>query len=406
MFARLVRVLGDFDLAEDALHDAVRAAAIQWSEKGVPDSPEAWLFQVARNNGISMMRKERKLLPLNDQHQAEFEPPSEFGDELLRLAFLCCHPAISPDAQVALTLREVCELTTEEIAAAYLVPTQTIAQRIVRAKSKIRAAKIPFELPSDSELPARNAAILKTIYLVFNESYASSTGKAIVRQDLMSLAIHLGRQLFALSSEPEAGGLLALMLIHQARNNTRTTPDGDLILLEHQDRSLWNRQALDEASSLISSSFSSGRAGPYSVQAAIASVYADAPSFAETDWDEIIGLYDLLFRLEPSPVVILNHAVAIAMRDGPEAGIQRIDRLLSSGVLSGYHRAYAARGELHWRGGDTVGALADFERALEIVRQEPEKRYLIQRIAEISKVDVDLPNSRATTSRGQSMTGP
>lgn len=400
VFAQLVRALGDFDVAEDALQDAVRAASTQWRDQGIPENPEGWLFRVAKNRGISILRQRRRQCPLTEHEQGAQAEPHEVGDELLRLVFLCCHPAISPDAQVALTLREVCELTTEEIAAAYLTPTPTIAQRIVRAKAKIRDAAIPFDLPCADELPERLPAVLKTIYLVFNESYASSSGSALLRQDLMSLSVHLGRQLFSLIPEPEVGGLLALMLIHQARSATRTTPEGDLILLEHQDRSQWDRNLLAEAGQLVAQSLGSGRFGAYTVQAAIASIYADAPRYEDTDWNEIIGLYDVLARIEPSPVVMLNRAVAIAMRDGPEAGIAWINRLLDAGVLTDYHRAFAARGELHWRNHDAPRARKDFERALELARQEPERRYLLRRISESSDGDVDFAKSEATSLHG------
>lgn len=390
VFARLVRLLRDFDAAEDALQDAARAASIQWREQGVPENPEAWLYQVAKHRGVSILRQRQHLRPLNSDLESSPPEPSELGDELLRLMFLCCHPALSPDAQIALTLREVCELTTEEIAAAYLTPTPTIAQRIVRAKARIREAALPFELPAASDLPARLPAVLKSVYLVLNESYASSSGSELMRQDLMSLSAHLGRQLHALAPEPEVEGLLALIMIYHARSTTRATPEGDLILLEHQDRRQWDHRAIKEAGRLVEKALSSGRAGTYTLQAAIASVYSEAARYQDTDWNEIIGLYDVLARVEPTPVVLLNRAVAVAMRDGPEAGIAWIDRLLASGALTGYHRAYAARGELHWRRQDRTRAQADFGRALELARQEPERRYLRQRISQISQQDVDL----------------
>jgi len=382
LFARLVRVLNDFDVAEDALQDAVRAAAIQWPEQGVPENPAAWLFQTAKFRGISTLRKKSRLVPLLD---VEPIAPADAGDDFLSLIFTCCHPAISPDAQVALTLREVCELTTEEIAAAYLTPVPTIAQRIVRAKAKIREASIPFEVPGQDELPARLPAVLKTIYLVFNEGYSSSSGQNLVRADLMSLALHLGRQVVELLPEPEASGLLALMLVHQARSGTRSNPDGEIILLEDQDRTLWDRNAIAEAGGLIASALRSGGYGSYTLQAAIAAVHAEAPSYAETDWSEIIGLYDLLLRLEASPVAALNRAVTIAMQHGPKAGIREIDELLAAGLLVGYHRVFAARGELFRRHGDIASARADYETALTLARQEPERQLIRKRLTEIPK---------------------
>lgn len=392
LFARLVRVLNDFDVAEDALQDAVRAAAIQWPEQGIPENPAAWLFQTAKFRGISSLRNKSRLVPLLD---VEPIAPAETGDDVLSLIFTCCHPAISPDAQVALTLREVCELTTEEIAAAYLTPVPTIAQRIVRAKAKIREASIPFEVPGQGELPARLPAVLKTIYLVFNEGYSSSSGQNLVRADLMSLALHFGRQVVGLIPEPEANGLLALMLVHQARNGTRSNPDGEIILLEDQDRTLWDRTAIAEASGLIASALRSGGYGTYTLQAAIAAVHAEAPSYAETDWNEIIGLYDLLLRLEPSPVAALNRAVAIAMQHGPDAGIREIDELLAAGLLVGCHRVYAARGELSRRQGDIASARADYETALTLARQEPERQLIRKRLAEIpNNVSPTMSNCR------------
>jgi len=385
LFARLVRVLGDFDLAEDALQEAMRAAASQWPEQGVPDNPAAWLFRTARFRGISDLRKKRRFVPLNAVETVAATEPDGAGDDLLRLVFTCCHPAISPDAQVALTLREVCELTTEEIAAAYLTPAPTIAQRIVRAKAKIREATIPFELPDREELPARVEAVLKTIYLVFNEGYSSSSGRAVVRPELMTVAIDLGRQVAALSDEGEAKGLLALMLLHQARSQTRATAEGEIILLEDQDRSLWNRQEIAEASGLVSHALRSGRCGPYSLQAAIAAVHAEAVTYEDTDWSEIIGLYNVLLSLEASPVVALNRAVAIAMRDGPDAGISQINHILEAGQLAGYHRIFVARGELLRRKGDAAAARRDYEKALGLARQEPERELIRKRLSEISQ---------------------
>lgn len=389
LFARLVRALGDFDAAEDALQDSMRAATTQWPQQGVPENPAGWLFQTAKFRGISILRQKLRLVPLTENEEADTTEPNEVGDELLRLVFTCCHPAISPDAQVALTLREVYELTTEEIAAAYLTPAPTIAQRIVRAKAKIREAGIPFEVPSREEQRDRLEPVLKTIYLIFNEGYASSSGEKLVRQDLMSMAIHLGRQLYDLVPEPEVGGLLALMLLHHARTRTRLTPEGEIALLEDQDRTLWDLEAIREASELVTASLTSWRYGPYSLQAAIAALYAEAPSYAETNWNEIIGLYDVLLRIQPSPVASLNRAVAVAMRDGPAVGIALIDELLASQMLEGYHRAYAARGELHLRSGNREQALQDYEAALALARQETERRYLQRRFSEISAPCVD-----------------
>ncbi len=384
LFARLIRALGDFDVAEDALQDAVRAALSQWPDQGVPENPAAWLFQTAKFKGISNLRRKRHLVPLSELDLDALVEPQDVGDELLRLVFTCCHPAISPDAQVALTLREVCELTTEEIASAFLTPAPTIAQRIVRAKAKIREASVPFELPRSDELPERLGPVLKTIYLAFNEGYTSSAGLGLVRQELMMMSINLGRQLVHLLPEPEVEGLLALMLVQHARSQTRSTSDGEIILMEDQDRTQWDRVAIKEASSLIKHSLGSGRVGPYALQAAIAALYAESPSHAETDWSEVIGLYDLLVGLDHSPIAWLNRAVVGAMRDGPSSGIRLIDELLASGALIDYHRAYTTRGELHRMSGDADLARADYETALTLIRQEPERRHIQRRLAEIS----------------------
>ncbi len=318
------------------------------------------------------------MAPLSDHEQEVAPEVQEIGDELLRLIFTCCHPAISPDAQVALILREVCEMTTEEIASAFLTPTSTIAQRIVRAKSKIREAAIPFEVPDRDELPARLDAALRAIYLVFNEGYAPSSGNLVTRPELMALAIHLGRQLIQISPVPEALGLSALMMIHHARSATRATKSGEIILLEDQDRSKWDRTAIAEASAWITEALGSGVLGPYVLQAAIACVHAESPSCEATDWAEIVGLYDLLLSVEPSPIVALNRAVALAMRDGVSAGIEQISSLIDSGPLAEYHRAYVARAELYRRSKNLINARTDYEKALSLVRQDAE-RILIQK---------------------------
>ena len=384
LFARLVRTLGDFDAAEDGLQDAVRAAADLWPKQGIPDRPAGWLYQTARFRGIDILRRKSRLSPLADYQADAPEEPQEVRDELLRLIFTCCHPAISPDAQVALTLREVCELTTEEIAHAFFTPPPTIAQRIVRAKAKIREAAIPFEVPPREELPNRLASVLKTVYLVFNEGYSSSSGRSVVRTDLVSVATHLCRQIVEILPEPEAISLLALMLVHQARMHTRTSPDGDIILLEDQDRSLWDRNLIRQADELVTTAFRSGAYGAYTVHAAIALLHAVAPTSSQTRWDEIVSLYDLLYSLEPSPIVQLNRAVAVAMRDGPDAGIGLISGLLEAGALKEYHLTYAARGELYRRQGDATRARTDFQTALQLARQEPERRLIEKRLAQLS----------------------
>jgi RNA polymerase sigma-70 factor, ECF subfamily len=394
VLATLIRVLGDFDKAEEALHDAFRAALEQWPRDGVPRSPRAWLVSAGRFKAIDAARRQKRFDPLDEvgeKADVAFIDTTAWADEAsveddqLRLIFTCCHPALAPEAQIALTLREVCGLTTEEIAHAFLTPAPTLAQRIVRAKAKIRDAKIPYEVPARADLPDRLDAVLRVIYLVFNEGYAASSGRQVTRHDLSAEAIRLGRLLVDLLPEPEAQGLLALMLLHDSRRAARTSHDGDVILLEDQDRGLWNRQQIGEGTRLIEQSLSTGRAGPYAIQAAIAAVHAEAPNAAATDWDEIVGLYDVLMEMSPSPVVELNRAVAIAMRDGPAAGLAIIDALLARGELKDYRLAHAAHAELCRRLGRTADARASFERALKLTKQEPERRFLERRLEELSQ---------------------
>ncbi|HET9227392.1 MAG TPA: RNA polymerase sigma factor [Thermoanaerobaculia bacterium] len=385
VFATLIRLLGDFDLAEEALHDAFRAALEQWPRDGVPANPRSWLVSAGRFKGIDRLRRQSRFDVLEDKATVEPElwEGESVEDDRLRLIFTCCHPALAPDAQVALTLREVCGLTTEEIARAYLIPPSTLAQRIVRAKGKIRDAKIPYEVPSQAELPDRLDSVLRVIYLVFNEGYAASSGESLIRHDLAEEAIRLGRLLLELLSEPEAQGLLALMLLHESRRKARTSPTGDLILLEDQDRSLWSRAHIAEGAALVRQALASRRFGPYTVQAAISGVHAAAPTAADTDWNQIVGLYDLLMEADPSPVVELNRAVAVAMRDGPEAGLALVDDILEQGDLADYHLAHAARADFCRRLGRTGEARTSYERALSLTRLEPERRFLERRLAEL-----------------------
>jgi RNA polymerase sigma-70 factor (ECF subfamily) len=391
VFATLIRLLGDFDLAEEALHDAFRAALEQWSRDGVPANPRAWLVSAGRFKAIDGIRRRARFDALDDVAEhvdaladdaAELDG-EDIEDDRLRLIFTCCHPALPPDAQVALTLREVCGLTTEEIAHAFLTPPPTLAQRIVRAKNKIRDAKIPYQVPSQEDLPERLDSVLRVIYLVFNEGYAASSGASLTRHDLSGEAIRVTRLLTDLLPEPEAMGLLALMLLHESRRAARVSPSGDLILLEDQDRSLWNRKAIAEGTALVERALSSRRIGPYTLQAAIAALHAEAPNAGATDWAQIVGLYDVLARAEPSPVVELNRAVAVAMRDGPEAGLVMIDAILARGDLSEYRLAHAARADLCRRLGRTAEARVSYQRALDLARQEPERRFLERRLAEL-----------------------
>jgi len=393
VLATLIRLLGDFDAAEEALHDAFAAAVEQWARDGVPANPRAWLVSTGRFKAIDGMRRRARFdasLPeLAEQLESTTTIDTEewddesVEDDRLRLIFTCCHPALSPEAQVAMTLREVCGLATEEIARAFLITPPTVAQRIVRAKKRIRDARIPYEVPSEKELPDRLDAVLRVIYLVFNEGYSASSGGSLTRHDLSGEAIRLGRLLIELLPESEAIGLLALMVLHDSRRAARTSPTGDLVLLEDQDRSLWNRDQITEGVSLVERALSSRRVGPYSVQAAIAAVHAQAPTPTATDWTRIVGLYSLLFQADPSPVVELNRAVAVAMRDGPLVGITLIDAILARGDLENYHLVHAARADLCRRLGRTAEARASYERALGLTQQEPEQRFLKRRLSEL-----------------------
>ncbi len=391
VLATLVRLLGDFDLAEEAMQDAFTAAIAQWPKEGIPDNPRAWLVSTGRFKAIDQIRHRARYgisqEPLVEELASPEEDfdPGRVGDDRLRLIFTCCHPALSPEARVALTLREVCDLATEEIAHAFLTSPSTLAQRIVRAKAKIRDARIPFEVPLQDELPDRLDTVLGVIYLVFNEGYYASSGEWVTRPDLSNEAIRLGRLLLELLPEPEVAGLFALMLLHESRRRARTSPTGDLVLLEDQDRSLWNRDLIVEGQALVERAFSSRRIGPYTLQAAIAAVHAEAPNAAATDWTEIVGLYDVLMCASPSPVVALNRAAAIAMRDGPLAGLELIDAILARGELSDYHLAHSARAELCRRLGKMAQARAAYERALSLTRQKPERRFLERRLAELGE---------------------
>lgn len=391
VLATLIRLVGDFDLAEEALHDAFAAALAQWPSEGVPENPRAWLVSTGRFKAIDKLRRDARFEALDaaaaqvealaDESAAPDAEPGSIADDRLRLIFTCCHPALAPDAQVALTLREVCGLTTEEIASAFLTRAPTIAQRIVRAKNKIREAHIPYEVPVRAELPERLDGVLRVIYLVFNEGYSASSGAALTRSDLSREAIRLGRLLLEMLPELEVMGLLALMLLQESRRAARSTKEGELILLEDQNRLLWNREQIAEGLALIERAFASRRVGHYTLQATIAAEHARAPSAATTDWKRIVDLYDALQSLQPSPVVELNRAVAVVMRDGPAVGLDLIDALLARGELADYHLAHAARADLCRRLGRTAEARTAYERALTLARQEPERRFLERRLA-------------------------
>jgi RNA polymerase sigma-70 factor (ECF subfamily) len=392
VLATLIRLLGDFDIAEEALHAAFAAAVEQWPRDGVPANPRAWLVSAGRFKAIDAMRRRARFDASQDELARQIEAdaseaaerePQDLEDDQLRLIFTCCHPALQPDAQLALTLREVCGLTTEEIARAFLISAPTVAQRIVRAKGKIRDARIPYQVPTRAELPERLDSVLHAIYLVFNEGYSASSGESLMRHDLSGEAIRLGRLLVELLPEPEAIGLLALMLLQESRRAARTSASGELVLLGMQDRSQWNRTQIAEGLALVEQALASRAFGPYTLQAAIAAVHAEAPTAAATDWAQIVGLYDVLARAEPSPVVELNRAAAVAMRDGPAAGLALVDAILARGDLRDYHLAYSARADLCRRLGRTAEARAAYERALSLTRLEPERRFLERRLAEL-----------------------
>lgn len=394
VLATLIRLLGDFDLAEEALHEAFVAAVDQWRRDGVPASPRAWLVSAGRFKAIDGLRRRSRfdasLAQIAEQLEIDAQSVEEQADESveddrLRLIFTCCHPALPADSQVPLTLREVCDLKTEEIARAYLATPSTIAQRIVRAKAKIRDAQIPYQVPEAAELPDRLASVLRVIYLVFNEGYSASAGDSLTRTDLSAEAIRLGRQLLELLPEAEVMGLLALMLLHESRREARTAEDGELVLLESQDRSRWNRALIEEGQQLITAALATRRVGPYTLQAAISAVHAAAADMASTDWAEIVGLYDLLLAMQPSPVIELNRAVALAMRDGPAAGLAQIDAILARGDLQDYHLAHAARADFCRRLGRRESARDAYVRALALAKLEPERRFLEQRIGELDR---------------------
>ncbi|WP_285420891.1 RNA polymerase sigma factor [Pseudomonas sp. efr-133-TYG-5] len=387
ILATLIRLLGDFDLAEEAMHEAFFVAVERWKRDGVPDNPRTWLVSTGRFKAIDVLRRRARfkasqpllLAQLQELEQTEWST-EDVEDDRLRLIFTCCHPALAADAQVPLTLREVCDLTTEEIARAFLAAPAAIAQRIVRAKAKIRDAKIPYQVPSLDELPERLDSVLRVIYLVFNEGYSASGGAQLTREDLTREAIRLGRLLLELLPDPEVMGLLALMLLHESRRSARSTPDGELILLDDQDRGLWSAELIAEGCDLVEKALTTGRFGPYCLQAAIAAVHAEAPTAAETDWQQIVGLYDVLLRAVPSPVIELNRAVAVAKRDGALAGLTLIEGILQRGELQDYHLAHSARAEFCRQLGRVAEARAAYRRALALTRQEPERRFIEGRL--------------------------
>lgn len=387
--ATLIRLLGDFDLAEDAVHDAFAAALRHWPEDGMPANPRGWLISTGRFKAIDALRRRSRLDAVQGQISAQLEtgaagssdtPDESIGDDRLRLIFICCHPTLAPDARAALTLREVCGLTTEEIARAFLISPSTLAQRIVRAKAGIREARIPYQVPCPEELPNRLAAVLQVVYLVFNEGYSASSGESLTRADLSGEAIRLGRLLMELLPQPEVLGLLALMLLQESRRAARSSPTGELVLLENQDRSLWDRAQITEGVALVERALSTRRFGPYTLQAAIGAVHSGAADVPSTDWPQIVALYDALRRLDGSPVVELNRAVAVAMRDGPEAGLVLIDGIFSRGELTGYHLAHSARADLCRRLGRKAEARASYQRALALTRLKPEREFLEKRL--------------------------
>ena len=400
ILATLIRLLGDFDLAEEAMHEAFAAALSLWPRSGVPGNPRPWLISTARFKAIDTLRRRARFDASQDELvrylEAQLSSPERSNadarsneedyleDDRLRLIFTCCHPSLAPEARVALTLREVCGLTTEEIAKAFLTTPRTLAQRIVRAKAKIRETPIPYEVPTPQELPERLGAVLQVIYLVFNEGYSAAAGAEVTRAELTGEAIRLGRLLTELQPEPEVIGLLSLMLLQESRHAARTSPAGELILLENQDRSLWNREQIAEGVALLEKALKSRRFGPYTLQAAIAAVHAEAESVAATDWRQIVALYDRLVRIQPSPVVQLNRAVAIAMRDGPEAGLTHIDAVLEHGELANYYLAHSARADMYRRLGRTAEARSSYEKALALTQQEPERQFLQERIRQLN----------------------
>ncbi len=392
VLATLIRLVGDFDLAEEVMHEAFATAIESWEKQGIPDNPTSWLISTGRFKAIDIIRRKTRLGDLEpellrlarelEEHQLQLAE-QDIEDDQLRLIFICCHPAIDPSVQIPLTLREVCNLTTEEIASAFLVSASTMAQRIVRGKAKIRAARIPYIIPSLEDLPERLDAVLSVIYLVFNEGYSASSGDTITRPDLSGEAIRLARQLLSLLPDPEVMGLLALMLLHESRRHARTDADGEIILLEDQDRALWNKRAITEGIALVRQALASRRFGFYSLQAAISAVHAEANSAAKTDWNRIVSLYSALLQLEPSPVIELNRAVAVAMRDGPRAGLEIVDAILARGELNDYHLTHSTRGELLRRAGQHREALIAFELALSLAKQQPEIRMLRRKIAQL-----------------------